>query len=74
MDVVTLPKVHATPREAAAAVSVVEGTAQGRRDRARSRANFDNPSVGIVLHDHPARVARRVLRRSSWNARAVLND
>jgi len=26
------------------------------------------------LHDHPARVARQVLRRSSWNARAVLND
>ena len=72
MDVVTLPKTHATPREAAAAVAVLEGAAQRRRDRPRTGADFDNPSVGIVPHDHPARVARQALRRSSWNARAVL--
>ena len=61
MDVVTLPKTHATPWEAAAAVAVVEGAAQSRRDRARSRADFDNPSVSIVPHDHTARVARQAL-------------
>ena len=72
MDVVTLPKTYATPREAAAAVAVVEGAPQSRRDRPRTGADFDNPSVGIVLHDHPARVARQALRRSSWNACAVL--
>ena len=72
MDVVTLAKTHATPREAAAAVAVVEGAAQSRRDRPRTSANFDNPSVGVVSHDHPARVARQALRRSSWNACAVL--
>jgi hypothetical protein len=72
MDVVPLAETHATPREAAAAVAVMEGAAQRRWDRARSRANLDNPSVGIVPHDHPARVAGQALGRSSWNARAVV--
>ncbi len=72
MDVVTLAKTHATSREAAAAVAVLEGAAQSRRDRPRTGANFDNPSVGVVSHDHPARVTRQALRRSSWNARAIL--
>jgi hypothetical protein len=72
MDVVTLPKTRATSREAAAAVAVPEGAAQRRRDRPRSRADFDNPSVRVVSHDHAARVTRQALRRSSWNARTVL--
>jgi hypothetical protein len=72
MDVVTLPKTHATPREATAAVAVVEGAPQSRRDRPRTGADFDNPSLSIVPHDHPARVARQALGRSSWNACAVL--
>jgi hypothetical protein len=65
---------HATSQEEAAAVAVVEGAAQSRRDRARSRANLDNPSVGVMSHDHPARVTRQALGRSSWNAPAVLHD
>jgi hypothetical protein len=51
---------------------VVKGSTQRRRDRASSRADFDEAVVSIVLHDNPARVARQALRRSSWNACAVL--
>jgi hypothetical protein len=72
MDVVCLPKTDAAAWEAAAAVAVLEGAAQCRRDRASSRANFHNPSVSVVPHDNPAGVARQALRRSSWNACAVL--
>jgi hypothetical protein len=45
-----------------------------RERRARSRADLDDPPVGVVPHDHPARIAREALGRSSWNARAVFQD
>jgi hypothetical protein len=59
MDVVALTKTYATAWEAATAVAVAKGSTQRRRDRARSRADLDNPSVRIVSHDHAGGRARR---------------
>jgi hypothetical protein len=67
MDVMALAKTHATPPEAAAAVAVVEDSAQSRRNRARPRADFDNPSVRIVPHDHGDTLV--VARRGSRDVR-----
>jgi hypothetical protein len=37
-------------------------------------SDLHNPAVPAVPHHHPAGVARQALGRSSWNARAVLDD
>ena len=74
IDMMALPKAHATPREAATTVAVGERPSQRRRDRARPGADFDHAAVGVVSHDDPAGVARQTLRRSSWNACTVLED
>jgi hypothetical protein len=40
----------------------------------RVRADVQQAPVPIVPHHHPAGVARQAPARSSWNARAVLED
>jgi hypothetical protein len=66
-----LADAHSAAREATAAVSMVEGTPQCRRNRPRSGADLDDAAVRLVPHHHPARVTRKTLRRFRGNARAA---
>jgi hypothetical protein len=47
---------------------------QGRGDRPRLGADLEDPPLGIVLHDHPARVAAEALGRFCGNACAIFDD
>ena len=69
-----LPEPHATAREAAAPVPVMERPPQRRGNRAGASIDLHDPAVPVVSHHHPAGVARQTLGRSSWNACAVLED
>src|SRR5204862_736802 len=73
-DVMALAESHATAREAAAAVPVVERPPERRGNRAGASIDLHDPAVPVVAHHHPARVARQTLGRSSWNACAILED
>ena len=50
-------------REAAAAVPVVQRAPQRRGNGPGPGADLDDVAVGIVLHHHPAGVARQAARR-----------
>ena len=65
----TLAEANPAAREATAAVAMVERAPYRRRDRARTRADFDDTAVTAVLHYHAARVARDAPRRFCRNAR-----
>jgi hypothetical protein len=73
-DMVALAEAHVAAREAAAAVAMVERSAERWWNGAGAGADFHDAALGIVAHDDPARIARQPLRRSSWNARALLKD
>src|SRR5437016_8361324 len=70
----TLAEANPAAREAAAAVAMVERAPYRGRDRARTRADFDDTAVRVVSHHHPARVARDAPRRFRGNARAVFEE
>src|SRR5205823_12461773 len=73
-DVVALSEADPTAREAAAAVAMVERPPERRGNRPGASIDLHDPAVPVVSHHHPAGVARQALGRSSWNARAVLED
>jgi hypothetical protein len=73
-DVMALADPNPAAWEATAAVAVVEGPPQRRRDRAGPGSDLHHAPIGVVPHHHAAGVARQALGRSSWNARAVLED
>jgi len=52
----------------------VERSSQRRRNRPGPGTDLHDPAVPVVPHHHPAGVACQALRRSRWNARAVLED
>src|SRR4029453_9282191 len=58
-DVVSLAEAAVAAREAAAAVSMEQRSPQRRRDRAGLGADLEDATFGIMLHDHPARVASK---------------
>jgi hypothetical protein len=58
-DVMALAERQIAAREPAPAVAVVQRAPDGRRNRPRPRADFDDPPVRIVPHHHPARVTRQ---------------
>ena len=60
--------------EAASTVAVLEGTPQSRGNRARPGGDLQPAALGVVAHDHPARVAREALRRFRGNANSVVQD
>ena len=62
-DMMPLAEPHPAAGEAAAPVPVVERAPQRRRDRPRPRPDLHEPPRLVVLHHHPARVARQTLRR-----------
>ena len=62
-------RTHAAAREAAAAVPMMERAPQRRRNRAGPGPDLHDAAVGVVAHDHPARVARQAARRFRGNAR-----
>jgi hypothetical protein len=62
------------PRETAAAVPMEQRSPQRRRDRPRLGADLEDSTLGIMLHDHPARVASKALRRFCRNASAIFDD
>ena len=70
----TLAEANPAAREATAAVAMVERAPYRGRDRARTRADFDDTAVRVVSHHHPARVARDAPRRFRRNARAVFEE
>src|SRR2546426_10787452 len=56
-DVMTLAEANPAAREATGAVAMVERAPYRGRDRARTRADFDDTAGRVVSHHHPARVA-----------------
>jgi len=68
---VPLAEGPATAGEAAAFVAMVERAPECRRNRARPRADLDDPVLGVVPHHHAAGVTRQTLGRSGGNARAA---
>ena len=73
-DVMALADADSAAREAAATVAVVECPPYRRGNRPGPGIDFDDPAVPAVPHHYPAGVARQALGRSSWNARAALED
>jgi hypothetical protein len=71
MDVVSLPDAHATAREAAPVVAMVQRSPESRRYRAGPGADLRHAPVRVMAHYDARGVAGRALRRSSWNAQAV---
>src|SRR5206468_9491519 len=55
-EMMPLTEGHATPREAATPVPMLQSSAQGGRYRPRPRPNLSDPPIHIVLHDDPRRV------------------
>jgi hypothetical protein len=64
-DVVGLAETPVAAREAAAAVPMEQRSPQRWRDRAGLGADLEDATLGIMLHDHLARVASKALRRSA---------
>jgi hypothetical protein len=50
---------HAAARETATPVPMVERAPQGRGNRAGPGPDFHHPTIFVVAHHHPARVARQ---------------
>ena len=71
---VSLAKTSVAAGKAAAAVPMEQRSPQRRRDRAGLGADLENAPIGIVLHDHPARVASKALRRFCRNAPTIFDD
>ena len=69
-----LPDADTTAREAAAAVAVMQGAANGGRNRPGAGADLHDPTVGIVSYHDPASVAGQTLGRARGNARTVFED
>jgi len=57
----------------AAAISMMEGTPQRGRNRARPGGDLHDTALWIMPHHHPAGIARQPLRRFRGNVRAVLD-
>ena len=55
-------------------VSVLQRPPQRGRNRAGPSPYFHDPAIGIVSHDHTARVARQPLGRFRGNVCAALED
>jgi hypothetical protein len=51
---------------------VLERAPERRGHGAGAGADLDDPALGVVAHDHPARIARQALRNFRGNADAVL--
>ena len=73
-DVVALHEPTRAARKAARVVSVLQRPPQRGRNRAGPSPYFHDPAIGIVSHDHTARVARQPLGRFRGNVRAALED
>jgi hypothetical protein len=73
-EVMALSEAAMAPREAAVLVPMVEGTAEGRRNRPGPRPDLDHAAVSVVSHHHAAGVARQALRRFRGNAGAPLEE
>src|SRR5437773_11067257 len=73
-DVMPLPDTDSTPREATAAIPMLERSPERRRNRPGTRSNLDDPAVGVVAHHDTTRVTRNALGRFRGNARTVLED
>jgi pyrimidine deaminase RibD-like protein len=67
-----LAEAPAAAGEATALVTMLKRAAQRWRDRACSRADFDQTPPVVVAHDDPGCVAGQTLRRSGRNAHAAL--
>ena len=73
-NVMPLADTHSAPREAAAAVAMVQRSPHRRGNRARPRPNVHHPALLVMLHHHAARVARQAARRFRGNVRPILED
>ena len=74
LKMMALAEAYATARKATAAVAIMESPPQRRRNRTRAGADLHYATVRVVSHDDPTGIARQALGRSSWNARAILED
>ena len=74
MEVMPLAERDGAAREATGLVPVVERAPQRRRNRPGPRPDVHDAPVLIVLHHHPARVARQAPGRFRGNARAPFED
>jgi hypothetical protein len=61
-------------REAAAAIPMVERSAQRRRNRPRPGPDLDDSAVVLMPHHHRARIAREALGRFRGNACPAFED
>jgi hypothetical protein len=66
-EMMPLTERHATAREAATTVPILQRPAQGGRYRPRSRPDLSDPPIRIVLHDDPGRVTGQALGRFRGN-------
>jgi hypothetical protein len=73
-NVMALPEADSAAWEATAAVAVMQGTPECRRNRAGPGRNLHDPTIYTVLHHNTARVARQALRRFRGNAHALRED
>jgi len=60
-----------TAGKATTLVAMLKRAPECRRDRPRSGTDLRHPSIRVVPHDHPARIARLTLRRFRGNVGAV---
>src|SRR5262249_42693768 len=72
MDVVRLPDAYAATREATPAVPAVQRPPESRGNRTGPGADLCHTPVRVMTHYDARGVAGQALRRSSWNAQAVL--
>jgi hypothetical protein len=73
-NVMALAEGHAAALEATPAVAMVERAPDRRWDRTCAGADFDDATLGVVPHQHPARVARQPAGRYRGNVRAAFED
>ncbi len=72
LDVMRITEAEPTAWEAAAAVPVVQRPPDGWRYCPGSSADIEHGAVGVMRHDHTARITGDAPRRSRGNAYAVL--
>ena len=74
VEVMSLAEAESAAREAAALIPVEERSPQRRGNRPGPGPDLHEAPVLVVLHHHPARIARQALRRFRGNVDAPFED
>ena len=72
MHVMGLAAAYLAAREATGPITMAQSPPERGRDGARPGPDLHGPAVLIVPHHHPARIARKALRRSRGNVAHLL--